>query len=673
MGSIPLRIFRRGAAQAVRTLAVFAVLGCLALISRVDADEAAGPASLATLKKLSVEELMDLEVTSVSRHPEKLLDAASAIDVITNDDIRRSGATSLPEALRLADNLEVAQKNPHDWGITARGFNTDLANKLLVLIDGRTVYTPLYSGVFWDVQDYLLEDIDRIEVVSGPGSTLWGSNAVNGVINITSKNSKNTQGTYLEAGGGTEFKDFVAGRYGGMLAPDVSFRVYGKYTDRDGAAFPNGTDAPDGSRMGRAGFRIDSNASAGNALTLQGDYYSEDEDGGTVGNSRSSGANVLGRWAHTFSEESDLSLQLYYDRTHIAIPKPTNGFAATGVLADNLDTYDLDFQHRFRLAPHHEVIWGLGYRFTRDRVRNAPTVGFLPPNLDQNLFSTFAQDEIALQKDLTLTIGTKLEHNDYTGLEVEPSIRLQWNFSERQMAWAAISRAVRTPSRIDHDLIEPTGLPAPLPSSILSGGSNFESESVVAYELGYRAQLSTKVTTSASVFFNDYDHVRSSTPSAPFGFPVVFHNNLEGETYGLELSANYQPFAGWRLHAGYDLLKEYLRAKPGTVDFSNAHNETSDPQQQFSVRSSVDLPHRVEFDTALRWVDTLHNNNGPTVGTVPSYFGLDVRLGWHPTTAIELSVVGQNLTDPQHPEYGYPGATRVEIQRSVYGKVTWHF
>jgi len=570
-----------------------AVVGLTALVlanpARAQAANDSGT-SVGDLKKLSMEELMDIEVTSVSRHPEKLLDAASAIQVITSEDIRRSGASSIPEALRLADNLDVAQQNSHDWNISARGFNTDLANKLLVLMDGRTVYTPLFSGVFWDAQDYLLEDLDRIEVISGPGGTLWGANAVNGVINITTKSAKDTQGGYVELGGGTELQDFVGVRYGGVLAPDVYFRVYAKYFDRDSEVFSNGQDATDSWNMARGGFRIDAAGSSQNPLTLQGDVYSGNEGVITGGTSKASGENILGRWSHTFLDSSDFSLQLYYDRTHISSPKPSNGFAPAGILTDDLDTYDLDFQDHVHLGAQHRLTWGLGYRFTHDQVGNAPAVVFLPAQLDQQLFSCFVQDEIELQKNLTLTLGTKVEHNDYTGYETEPSGRLQWDFAPKQMLWGAISRAVRTPSRIDRDLEEPTLLPAPLPTSILNGSSTFTSETVIAYELGYRAQLGTQLSTSVSTFYNDYDHVRSTTTTAPFVFPLYFQNNLKGDTYGVEVSANYQALDWWRLHAGYTLLREHLRVKAGTTDFSNGLNETADPEQQYSIRSSMDLP-----------------------------------------------------------------------------------
>jgi iron complex outermembrane receptor protein len=635
--------------------------------NRVPSLTATGPAGAAIYKKMSLEELMDQDVTSVSKQPQLYGQAPAAIQVVTGDQIRRSGASSIPEALRLADNLEVAQKNSHDWAISARGFNTDLGNKLLVLMDGRAIYTPLFSGVFWNAQDYLLEDIDRIEVISGPGGTLWGANAVNGVINITSKNAKDTQGLYTEAGGGTWLQDFAGARYGGMLASNVYFRVYGKYFDRGNEVRANGTDASDSWRMGQGGFRIDAEMAPQNNLTLQGDLYGSEVYLPTGGQGKASGGNILGRWSHTFSDDSDMSLQLYYDRTHLRDPI-SNQFGTANILLDDLDTYDLDFQHRFHLGNRNRFVWGLGYRFTHDVVGAAQNLAFVPPHLDQNLFSGFVQDEIMIRENLFFILGTKVEHNDYTGLEVEPSARLQWNVTSRQMVWAAVSRAVRTPSRVDRDIREPLSSPV-----ILQGEPSFISETVIAYELGYRAQLGSKVSASTSLFYNDYDHIRSLSFTPTTIFPLFFANNLEGETYGVEFSATCQILDWWRMHAGYDFLEEHLRVKPGQIDLNNARNETADPQNQFSIRSSMDLPHQTELDMGLRWVDTLHNNDGTTTGTVPSYFEVDARLAWHPTKQLELSIVGQNLLHDHHPEHGFPSPARTEIGRSVYGKVSWHF
>jgi iron complex outermembrane recepter protein len=651
-------------------VSAFILYGCAATLAR--AENAAS--SIGELKQLNVEDLMNVEVTSVARHPEKLLEAASAIQVITQEDIRRSGATSIPEALRLADNLQVAQKNSHDWAISARGFNTALANKLLVMIDGRTVYTPLYSGVYWDVQDYPLADIDRIEVISGPGGTLWGANAVNGVINIITKSAKDTQGLYAQAGGGSRPQDFADARYGGELNPDTQFRFYGKYFDRGSEVLANGDSASDSWRQGRGGFRVDSDFSSMDKLTLQGDVYEGHEDEQTGGTSDTSGENVLGRWSRRFSDTSDLSLQTYIDRTYVTEPAPAliaNGlqFAGPGIFQDDLTTYDVDFQHRFRIGAANGIVWGWGFRYTHDVVNNAPSLAFLPATLDRDLYSLFAQDEIALRPNLSLTLGSKLERNDYTGFEVEPNARLSWILDSKEALWGAISRAVRTPSRIDQDLYEA----APPHFVLLEGGSHFTSESVVAYELGYRVQLDRQLSASVSSFFNQYNDIRSTTYTPATIFPLYFANGLEGNTDGLEFTSNYQVSETWSLHAGYTLLKEHLHVKPGQTDLNDALNETADPQHQFSLRSSLNLPQHAEFDTALRWVDTLHTNDGPVVGTVPSYFELDSRLAWHASDRLEFSLVGQNLLHNRHPEYGFPEPARPEIERSGYGKFSWRY
>lgn len=620
------------------------------------------PLSPENFSQMSLEDLSNIEITSVSRQPERILDAPAAITVITSEDIRRSGATSIPEALRLADNLTVAQKNSHDWAISARGFNSSLANKLLVMIDGRTIYSPLYSGVFWDRQDYLLADIDRIEVISGPGGTLWGANAVNGVINIITKKAKDTQGVYLEALGGNELRGATAARYGGKLASNVTYRIYGKYFDRDDQALAHGNDAHDAWHMSQGGFRIDAEASAQDSYSVQGDFYENKEDALTGGQTR--GGNILGRWTHSFSSDSDMSLQMYYDKTDLSLSQT----ALT--LGDKLDTYDVDFQHHFTLNGSNKIVWGLGYRFTHDEVNGSSTITFAPEHLDQKLYSGFLQDEIKLHEKLSLTLGSKLEHNDYTGWEAEPSARLQWKVSSNQLLWAAVSRAVRMPSRIDHDVRTPTNLPLPFPQDILKGNSNFESENVVAYELGYRAQLGPKINTSVSAFYNEYDNLRSINAGSPSSSAFfVLGNNLEGETYGVEFSGSYQALDWWRINLGYRYLEENLRVKPGQSDISNARGETADPRHQVSLRSSMNLSHNIDLDAQLRWVDTL------ALGTasVPSYTELNMRLGWRPTKNVEISLVGQNLLHDQHVEYGFTSPTRVEIERSVFGKVQWEF
>ncbi|MDB6168345.1 MAG: TonB-dependent receptor, plug [Verrucomicrobia bacterium] len=632
------------------------------------------PDSLTSLKKLSVEELMDIEVTSVSRHPEKLLEAASAVQVVSGDDIRRFGALTLPEALRLADNLDVAQKNSHDWGISARGFNTELANKLLVLMDGRTVYTPLFSGVVWDVQDYLLADIDRIEVISGPGATLWGANAVNGVINITSKSAKETQGLYLEGGAGSEIPGFAGMRYGGALSSRAYFRIYGKFFEQDKAVLASGADATDAWRHAQGGFRFDAKANDRDSFTVQGDLYHGRDHMLTGGEDDVSGGNLLGRWIRATAEGEEMSLQVYYDRTHVAQPVPAfviNGtvFARAGNFSDDLDTLDVDFQRQLSLGARHRIVWGAGYRRTHDHVGNAPALAFFPATLDQNLFSAFLQDEIVFSEKSSVTLGSKVEHNDYTGLEVEPSARFQWNFSPSQALWSAVSRAVRTPSRVDRDLSQP----APPSLVILRGSQDFSSETVVAYELGYRAQLDPRSAVSVSAFYNEYDDIRSTSITTATILPFYFANNLAGETHGFELSADFRPVERWRLHAGYRLLKERVEIKAGQFDLNNALNETSDPEQQFSLRSALDVTDHLEVNAAWRWVDARPAHAGSTPGLLPEYSELDVRVAWRPFEYCELSLVGKNLLHDQHPEYGYPAPDRVEIQRSIFGKVAWSY
>jgi iron complex outermembrane receptor protein len=644
------------------------------------------------LKTLSVEELMNVEVTSVAREPQKLLQAAAAIQVITTEQIRRSGATTLPEALRLADNLQVAQINAHDWAISARGFNANLANKLLVLIDGRVVYTPLYGGVLWNVQDYLLADVDRIEVISGPGGTLWGANAVNGVINIVTKSAEQTQGTYAAAGGGNEVREQAGVRCGVALAPGVYLRAYGKYTDHDSEPATGGTNAQDAWHSARAGFRLDAQRSAPDQYTLQGDFYNGSEKAGLNGEAGLSGGNVLGRWTHTVPGGDWLSTQVYYDHAYLSQPFAASppappyfaGFPAASLM-DDLDTFDLDFQHHLTWGTRQKLAWGLEYRATHESDQDLSVVRFSPPVLNQTLYSGFVQDEMVLTSAVNLTLGSKLEHNDYTGYELEPSVRLQWKLDPEQVAWSAVSRAVRTPSRYDRDLVVPTGLvnappPFQFPAAYLQGNRDFASETLIAYEAGYRAALTSRLALSLSAFYNDYQHLRSTAATAttavyPFPYPIYFQNDLEGETHGLELSTSYQALDWWQLHLGYNLLRENIRVRPGGVDATGATNETADPQQQVALRSSMDLPRGVSFDAALRWVDALHLNNGPTggpvVGIVPGYFELDSRLAWHVGRQLELSLVGSNLLHRSHPEYGYPSPAREEIERSVFGNLTW--
>ncbi len=606
------------------------------------------------LKKMSLDELMDIQVTSVSKRPEKLSEAASAIQVITGDDIRRAGSTSLPEALRLASNLEVAQVDSRQWAISARGFNNVFADKMLVLIDGRTVYTPLYAGVYWDVQDTMLEDLDRIEVISGPGATQWGANAVNGAINVTTKSAKDTQGSLLVAGAGTELRNSDGVRYGGKLAPNLYYRIYAKYLGRDDSVRPNDRKSDDAWRTRQIGFRMDYDAVAGDVLTLQGDVYNGDMNRVGPDNIRVTGGNLLGRWSHKFAENSDVKMQVYYDRTHRRIP---------GSFTQDIDTYDVDFQRRRPLGPAHDFIWGLGYRFVQDNVINTPANAFLPPKVGRETFSAFAQDEIALSKDrLHLTLGTKVEHNDYTGFEVEPSARLAWRPDMKQMVWGAISRAIRTPSRIDRDLYSPA-----TPPYRITGGSKVVSEKLIAYEAGYRVQLEPSLALSLAAFLNCYDDLRSLEPlNPPQAFPVAASSGLRGRSSGAELTAEWQVTPSWRLRAGWTELRVRSEPQPGNLDRSARDSVARDPNHQVLLRSLLDLSAKWECDATLRYVAPIN------LQAVPGYTEADLRLGWRPTPAWELSLLGQNLLHSHHPEFNTPGARR-ELQHALYGKASWRF
>lgn len=612
---------------------------------------------------------MDVRVTSVSGHSQDLRAAPSAIQVISGAAIVRSTSSTIAEALRLANNLNVAQKNPHDWAISARGFNANVGNKLLVLMDGRSVYTPLFAGVFWNAQDYILDDIEQIEVISGPGGTLWGANAVNGVININTKSAKDTQGVLLDAAAGNEMRSFGAVRYGGVIAPNIYFRVYGKFLSYDAGVLTNGQKASDGWEQGQGGFRIDALPASTDTVTFQADLYSGNLGIQTGDTARLAGGNLLGRWTRRLPDESQTRVQFYIDRTHIAVPFAATQFAPAGFLKDDLDTYDLTIQRSQRWGASQRLTGGLGYRFTHDAVKQqAPNVAYLPARLDQALPNIFLQDEITLRENVALTVGSKLEHNGYTGGEFEPNLRLQWKPMATQTVWAAISRAVRMPSRFDRDLYEP----AP-PKSLIAGGPRFVSETLLAYEAGYRVQLDPRVATAVSIFYNDYDHLRSWGITPVTVVPIVFENNLDAKTYGLEVNADFQVLKTWRMNSGFDLLREHVRVKPGYFDLQNALDETADPKHQFRLQSIVDLPWRMEWDTAFRWIGSLSNNGGGKPGTVPAYAEMNVQLGWNATPALHLSVVGRNLLHDHHAEYGPPGPAREELQRSVFGRISWRY
>ncbi len=629
--------------------------------------------SISDLKRMSVEDLMNIEVTSVGRRPERLGDAPAAVQVITREQLRSSGATTFGEALRLAHSLQVAQRDSHGWAVSARGFNTELANKLLVLVDGRTVYTPLFSGVYWEAQGYLLEDVERIEVISGPGGTLWGANAVNGVISIITRRAAETQGWFATVAAGGELDLLAAARYGTELAPGVHLRVFGKHVAQDESIRASGAPGGDAWERGQAGFRLDAGSTA-SAFTLQGDFHDSTLEDPQVAGERTilRGANLLGRWTRSQQNDGELSLQAYVDwsRYDDAVPDLVldgNFLAAGGRFRDDLLTFDVDFQHRFRPHRAHTLTWGAGFRHMRDDLDNAPAQAVLPARLDQQLYSLFVQDEIALHERFTLTLGTKLEHHDYTGFELQPSARLQWHPSDLHMIWGAVSRAVRIPSRLDRELFQaaPPGFP------LLYGNPDFESERLIAYELGHRARIGSRVSTSLSLYLNDYEDVRTVTVTPEVLLPFRFANDLAGRTWGLEFSGTMQLTSQWSVRAGYNLMEQRLKVREGRVDISNGRNETADPEQQVSVGTAVTLPWGLELDAGLRWVDVLHVSDGPAVGTVPDYLEMEARLAWHATRNLEVALVGRDLLHRRHAEYGFPGPDRALIERSVYGRLTW--
>ncbi len=603
------------------------------------------------LKKLSFEELMNIEVTSVSKVPERLTEVASAIQVITNDDIKRSSSNTLGGALRLASNLQVAKTNSHDWAISSRGFNgatlrnNTLSNKLLVMIDGRSVYTPLFGGVFWDVQNVLLEDIDRIEVVSGPGGTLWGANAVNGVINVMTKSAKETQGMLVTASTGTFLQDHLAARFGTRIDSNLYLRVYGQHFDQGSTKLANGTDARDNWGLTQGGFRLDYYPSAKNSLSIHGDAYGGSEE--TPIGSKQSGQNLVGRWVHTYSETSELVVQAYFDRTW--------KYLLASDLRELLNTYDIDAQHRFALNKSNSILWGIGYRYMDDHTSNT----FLPANRGLNLVNTFIQDQINLiPHELDLTVGTKFLYNTYSGFEIQPSARIAWMPTPRHTLWGAVSRAVRTPSRFETDIFSPPTLSTP--------GGIFKAETVVSYEVGYRVRAGERVSLSLAAFYNFYDDLRSfnNNPTPPTTF--IFANDQEANTWGFEISGNAVVNDWWRLRGGYTYLDKKFTSKSPNVLPASALIEALDPKHQVMIQSVMNLTRNLQWDVAARHVGDIQST---LVGTaaVGAYTTFDMRLAWE-SPKFTFAVQGQNLAASDHAEF-----SSQQIPRSVLAKISFRF
>jgi iron complex outermembrane receptor protein len=601
------------------------------------------------IAELSLEELAGLEVTSVSRRGEPLGAAPASIYVITADAIRRAGATSLPEALRLAPNLQVARLDATQYAISARGFNNAIGNKLLVLIDGRTVYTPFFSGVFWDQQDVLLDDVERIEVISGPGATLWGANAVNGVINILTRSSADTVGTLVVGGIGNRERG-LALRHGVALGDSGHLRVYGKTARLKATETAAGSPVADANERHQAGLRADW-AGGADSVTLQGDAYRTraQHRGVLLGTEltpvSSSGANLLGRWTRRLAGDGELRVQAYLDhmeREDALLYRP------------RVDLADLELQHAFSEGGH-KLVWGAGYRRARDELKPGLFFGFVPERRTLNWGNLFVQDELALGDTLNLTLGLKLEHNDFTGVETLPNLRLAWRPEPHQLVWAAASRAVRAPARLDRDIRLP-----PTPPYIIAGGPDFVSEVANVLELGWRGQFSAGWSASATAYLSDWKRLRSGqTPP-----DAQVQNMIDGQTYGLEAWASWQVLPLWRMSAGVTTLHKDLQLRAGSTDPVGPANLGDDPSFQWSLRSACTVAEGQELELALRRVARL-----PQAG-VPAYTALDARYGWRITRDVELSLTGQNLLDPGHAEFGAaPG--RSEFERSIGVWLRW--
>ena len=639
------------------------------------------------LKRMSLEELMSVQVSSVSKRSEERVRAAAAIAVITSDDIRRSGVTTLADALRLAPGVHVAQIDSNKWAVGIRGFANRFSRSVLVLIDGRSVYTPLFAGTYWEVQDTLLEDVDRIEVIRGPGGTLWGANAFNGVINIITKSSRDTHGNLLSGGIGTEEEAFAAYRHGGATAGGLHHRFYVKGFERDSGFRDDGIELDDWA-MGQAGFRLDWSADDDDSFTVQGDVY--DGHAGQrwdiitfappfvdapLEDAQLSGANVLMRWTRALEGGGQTTLQSYYDWTDRDEP----------TFREKRGTFDVEFQHTLRPRGAHRLVWGANFRTSSDDIESLDFLGVDPTSRSVPLYSAFIQDEVSFRDDtMRFIFGSKFEQNEFSGFEAQPNVRFIWTpDTERETAvWTAISRAVRTPSRVEEDLFF-TQPPDPASGAFprLIGPGNFVAEEVTAYEAGFRIRASKHLFLDFAAFYNDFDELLGFEPGSPFlelspppphfVAPLLFTNSLHGHSQGFELAATLDVADNWQLEASWSHLDIELELDPGATDTTLIQAEGQAPEDQVMVRSHFDVGEEWEIDAIMRWVDDL------PADAVEDYLTADLRLAWSPHPGLEVAIVAQDLAAPDHREFAGSsiGSTRggSRVRRGVYGKVTWRF
>jgi iron complex outermembrane recepter protein len=635
------------------------------------------------LAQLSLEQLGNVEVTTVSKEPEEVWQTPAAIYVLTQEDIRRSGATTIPEALRLVPGVEVARIDSDHWSIGVRGFGSGFSKSVLVLIDGRSVYTPLFAGVYWDVQDTLLEDVERIEVIRGPGGTIWGSNAVNGVINIITKNAKDTHGTLASVSGGDLDKGEGEIRQGGEIGDSLDYRVYGKAFARGPELHPEDPNYDDWSQE-RGGFRMDWDKGSNDTLNFQGDIYHGDDGEITsvgsfsppsqitlAGNDIVSGGDLMGRWQHNFAGGSDIQIQTYYDRTDRHALQ----------YGETRNTFDVDFLYHRKWGNRQNILLGTGLRVSPSHfTQTIPGLNFTANHQTDSIYSGFAQDEIQIVKQkLSLTLGTKLEDNSFNGFDIQPSARLLWTPRLRQSFWAAVTRAVRTPSRLDTDL-ELFEYLGNVPNSAVqvylevTGDPTFAPEQLLGYEAGYRQLITPKFYVDFSAFDNKYDDLASYGPgtSAVKTTPLLYlllaepyANGIKGTTEGFEVAPSWSPTNWWQLKGSYSYLHLSTQDKPGFTDTGTvAMYNGSSPHDGVVIQSLLNLPKRFEFDLTYRYVSALPAQD------VSAYSTVDARVGWH-TGDFEFSLDGQNLLQPEHGEFGNTPGPVVGIRRTVYAKVTW--